>query len=132
MRSGSQGTRSASGILSRAPRSSQNEMASLEQVFSRLRLGAGFQQAEEGVPCPLAGGGAGLAGDPALGDEAADIVLRAVGVQRDLGSVKHPQQLILVGVGPGSSSSTKPVTRVKIRSKRCFNAVRRMAVGSSL
>jgi len=42
-----------------------------------------------------------IAGDPALGDEAADIVLRAVGVQRDLGSVKHPQQLILVGVGPG-------------------------------
>jgi hypothetical protein len=38
--SGNQGTGSASGIFSRAPRSSQNETASLEQVFSRLDIRA--------------------------------------------------------------------------------------------
>ena len=95
-------------------------------------LGAGFQEAEEGVARLLAGRGAGLAGDPAFGDEAADGVLRTVGVQRDVWPVEDPQQLVLVGVGPGSSSSTKPVTRVKIRSNRCLSAVRWVAVGSSL
>jgi hypothetical protein len=64
-------------------------------------LGAGFQQAEEGVAGLLAGGGAGLAGDPAFDDEAADVVLRAVGVQRDVWPVEHKQQLVLVGKGPG-------------------------------
>jgi hypothetical protein len=53
-------------------------------------------------------------------------------MQRDVWPVEDKQQLVLVGVGPGSSRSAKPVTRVKIRSKRRLNAVRRMAVGSSL
>ena len=95
-------------------------------------LGAGFQQAEEGVARLLAGRGAGLAGDPAFDNEAADGGLRPVGMQRDVWPVEDKQQLILVGVGPGSSSSAKPVTRVKIRSNRRLSAVRRAAVGSSL
>ena len=95
-------------------------------------LGAGFQQAEEGVTGLLAGRGTGFAGDPAFGDEAADVVLRAVGVQRDVWPVEDKQPLLARVRATAWSSSAKPVTRVKIRSKRRFNAVRRMAVGSSL
>ena len=70
-------------------------------------LGAGFQQAEEGIARLLAGGGAGLTRDPAFGDEAADGVLRAVGVQRDVWPVEDPQQLVLVGAeGPSVRKST--------------------------
>jgi hypothetical protein len=53
-------------------------------------------------------------------------------MQRDVWPVEDKQQLVLVGKGPASSSSAKPVTRVKIRSKRARRAVRRTAVGSSL
>ena len=45
------------------------------------KLGAGLEQAEEGITRLLAGFRADLAGDLALGDEAADGVLRAVAVQ---------------------------------------------------
>src|SRR3954454_7161957 len=43
---------------------------------------------------------AGPGADLAPGDVAADIVLRAVGVQRGLGTVQHHQQLIFVGMQP--------------------------------
>src|SRR3954452_16744432 len=65
------------------------------------QLGAGLEQAEEGVPGLLARRGAGLAGNFALGDEAADVVLRAVRVRRDLGALEHQEQLVLVGPDPG-------------------------------
>ena len=40
----------------------------------------------------------------ALGDLAADVVLRAVGVERDFGPVEHHQQFGLVGVQPGEQA----------------------------
>ena len=38
--------------------------------------------------------------DLALGDVAADVIFRSIGVQRDLGPVEHHQQFGLVGVQP--------------------------------
>jgi hypothetical protein len=58
-------------------------------------LAAGLHQAEQDVAGspPLLAHGA--AGDPALGDAGADVVLGRIGVQRDLGPPRHPPQLVL-------------------------------------
>ena len=61
-------------------------------------LGAGLGEAEEGVSAVSTGVASGAAADLAFGDLAADIVFRAVGVERDLGAVEHHQQLGFVGV----------------------------------
>jgi hypothetical protein len=75
----------------------------LEVIPKRDReLAAGFQQAEERVTGLLAGPGAGLAIDLAFGDKAADGIVRAVGVQRDVGPVEHPEQIVFVGVAPSN------------------------------
>src|SRR4051812_48913841 len=65
---------------------------------AEAELGAGLGQAEEGVAAVAAEIAAGATADLAAGDLGADVVLRAVGVQRDLGVVQHLQQLRLVGV----------------------------------
>ena len=43
---------------------------------------------------------AGSGADLAAGDLAADVVLGAIGVQRHLGAIQHPQQFGLVGPQP--------------------------------
>ena len=48
------------------------------------QLGAGFCQAEECIAAVASDVAAGATADLALGDLAADVVLRAVGVQRDV------------------------------------------------
>lgn len=58
-------------------------------------------QAEEGVAALAACVAAGAAADLALGDLAADVVFRAVGVKRDIGLVEDHQQFRLVGVEAG-------------------------------
>ncbi len=63
-------------------------------------FGAGLHEAEEGVAGLAAGLGAGAAGDLAAGDAGADVVLRAVGVEGDLGMLEDEQQFVLVGVEP--------------------------------
>ena len=63
-------------------------------------LPAGLGEAEEGVAAVAADVAVGSAADLALGHLAADVVLRAVGVQRDLRVIEHHQQLGLVGVQP--------------------------------
>src|SRR5271169_1457607 len=60
-------------------------------------LAAGLVEAEEGVAAVAADVGAGSSADLALGDLATDIVLGAVGVQRDIGSFEHFEQFALVG-----------------------------------
>src|SRR3954462_12354715 len=60
----------------------------------------GINQAEEGVPAIAADVAAGSAADLAPGHLGPDVVLRSVGVQRDLRAVEHPEQLRLVGVQP--------------------------------
>src|ERR1700691_3555138 len=60
-------------------------------------LAAGLVEAEEGVAAVAADVGAGSSADLALGDLAADIVLGAVGVQRDIGPFEHLEQFALVG-----------------------------------
>jgi hypothetical protein len=45
-------------------------------------------------------GADGSAGDLALGDDGADVVFQAVGVQRDLRTVEHPQQFGLAPMQP--------------------------------
>src|SRR5271170_8164961 len=60
-------------------------------------LAAGLQEAEEGVAAVAADVGAGPAADLALGDVATDVVLGAVGVQRDIGPIEHLEQFALVG-----------------------------------
>ena len=74
-------------------------------------LAAGLQEAEEGVAAVAADVGAGSAADLALGDVATDVVLGAVGVQRDIGSFEHLQQFALVGplAGQQRSRVAKPV-----------------------
>jgi hypothetical protein len=48
-------------------------------------LAAGLAEAEEGIATVTTEVGSGATADMALGHLAADVVLRAVGVQRDLG-----------------------------------------------
>lgn len=52
------------------------------------------------MPAVASGIAAGSAADLAPSDVSADVVLRAVRVQPDLGALEHPQQLGLVGVQP--------------------------------
>src|SRR5215213_1567897 len=67
---------------------------------AETELGTGLGQAEEGVPAIAAHVAAGSAADLAPGDLGPDVVLRSVGVQRDLRAVEHPQEFRLVGVQP--------------------------------
>ncbi len=65
---------------------------------------AGLHEAEEGILGLLSGLGAGAAGDLAPRDLTADVVLRAVGVEGDLGAVEDDQQLLLVGLETGQQA----------------------------
>ena len=56
-------------------------------------LGTGFHQAEEGVAAIAAGVRAGAARDLAAGYVGADVILRAVGVQRHVRPIEHRQQI---------------------------------------
>ena len=67
---------------------------------AQTELGTGLQPGPEGVPAIPPGVAAGSAADLAPDDLGADVVLRSVGVQRDLRAVEHAQQLGLVGVQP--------------------------------
>ncbi len=58
----------------------------------------GLGQPEKGVAAIASGIGFGSATDVTLGHQAADVIFRAVGVQRDVWTVEHPQQLGLIGV----------------------------------
>ena len=53
---------------------------------------------KEGVTAVAPGVAACASADSALGDLAVDVVLLAVGVQRYLGMVEHPEQLGFTGV----------------------------------
>src|SRR5690242_14393446 len=64
------------------------------------KLGAGMHQTKERVAAITTGIAAGPAADLALGDLAADVALRTVGVQRNLRPVEHHQQLGFVGMQP--------------------------------
>ncbi len=59
-----------------------------------------MHQTEERVAAIAAGVTVGATADLAFDDVAADVALRAVGVQRDLRPGEHHQQLGLVGVQP--------------------------------
>ena len=61
---------------------------------------ASLGESEEGVAAVAAGIAASPAADLALGDLAANVVFRTVGVQRNLRPVEHHQQLGLVGMQP--------------------------------
>src|SRR5215218_103269 len=67
---------------------------------AETELGTGLGQAEEGVPAIAAHVAAGSAAHLAPGDLGPDVVLRSIGVQRDLRAIEHPEQLRLVGVQP--------------------------------
>ena len=63
-------------------------------------LHAGLHEAEQdvaGIPACVADSSAG---DLALGDIGADVVFGAVGIERDLGAVEHPQELMLAAMKP--------------------------------
>ena len=63
-------------------------------------LPAGLAEAQEGVAAVASDVGLGSAADLALGHLAADVVLRAVGVQRNFRVIEHHQQFGLVGMQP--------------------------------
>src|SRR4051812_9889498 len=65
---------------------------------AEVELGAGLGQVVEGIAAVAPDVAPGAAADLAPGDLGADVVLRSVGVQRDLRAVEHVQQLGLVGV----------------------------------
>src|SRR5262249_32616267 len=59
---------------------------------------AGLVEAEKSVAAVATGIASGAAAHFSLGDLAADIVLRAVGMQRNFGAVEHHEQFAFVGV----------------------------------
>src|SRR3954465_5889959 len=61
---------------------------------------AGLGEAQESITAVAADIAARPGTDLTAGDVAADIVLRAVGVQWNLGTVQHHQQLVFVGMQP--------------------------------
>jgi len=61
---------------------------------------ASLDQAEEGIAAVAPDVAACPGADLAPGDMAPDVVLRAVGVQRDLRPLQHQQQFRLVGMQP--------------------------------
>src|SRR3974377_78768 len=61
---------------------------------------AGLAEAEEGVAAVAPGVASCAAADLSLGDLAADVVFRTVGVQWDFGSIEDHQQFVLVGMEP--------------------------------
>src|SRR4029079_13624977 len=65
---------------------------------------AGFHQAQERVPAVAALIGAGAAADLSSRHVTPNVILRAVGVQRDLRPLQHAQQLRLVGLKPGQQT----------------------------
>src|SRR5713226_2430941 len=67
-------------------------------------LGAGFGEAEEGIPAVASGIAAGAAADFAFGEVAADVVFGAVGVEWDLRVIEHHQQFGFIGMQPGEQS----------------------------
>ena len=64
------------------------------------QLGAGVHEPEKRVAAITPGIAAGSAADLTLGNVAADVALRTVGVQRDLRPIEHHQQLGFVGMQP--------------------------------
>lgn len=60
-------------------------------------LVAGLHQREEGVPAIAAVVRACAGADLAAGDLAADVVFRAVGMERDVGTLQYPEQVRLMG-----------------------------------
>src|ERR1700687_1568341 len=61
-------------------------------------FGAGLGEAEEGVATVASRLAACSPADFALGDLTADIVLRPIGVERNLGTIEDGQKFALVGV----------------------------------
>src|SRR5208283_4767233 len=74
-------------------------------------LGAGFHEAEEGIAAIAARIGASAGGDFAPRDLAADIVFRAVGVQRDLRVLQNGEQIGLLGAKPFQQAVERGKTR---------------------
>lgn len=70
----------------------------------QAELAAGLHQAEESFAAVAAGVRAGGGGDLAVGDPAADVVLRAVGVERDFRPIEDSEQLGPVGMQPAAQS----------------------------
>ena len=67
---------------------------------SDAHLGASLGQPEEGVAAVATDVAAGATADFAFGHLTADVVLRAVRVQRNVRMVEHGQQLGVIGVQP--------------------------------
>jgi hypothetical protein len=63
-------------------------------------LGAGLGEGEEGIARIATEIATGAAGDFAPCDVTTDIVLRAIGVERNIGALDHLEQLRLVGMKP--------------------------------
>src|SRR3954452_6253936 len=63
-------------------------------------LGTGLGQTEKSIAAIASDLAAGAGTDLAAGDVAADVVLGAIGVQRDLRPLQYHQQLGLVGMQP--------------------------------
>ena len=95
--------RSGSGATGAVPGNAESVAEIDEEGDAELH--AGLHQAEQDIARVAAGFADGPAGDLALGDEGADVVFGAVGVERDLGTVKHAQQFALATMKAGQ----KPV-----------------------
>ena len=69
-----------------------------EVVEGKPELPAGFEQAQHRVPRHPPIEAHGTAGDLALGDEGAQVVLRCIGVQWNLGMLQHLEELVLASM----------------------------------
>jgi len=69
-----------------------------------VELDAGLHQAEQDIAGILACLTDGSAGYLALGDEGADVVFGAIGVERDLGAIENAQEFMLAAIQPGKQT----------------------------
>jgi hypothetical protein len=78
-----------------------------------FELGAGLGEAEEGVAAVAAEITARAAAELAPGDVAADVIFRSVGVQGDVGSLKHQQELTLLCLEPAQEPVERGIARLR-------------------
>jgi hypothetical protein len=97
------------------------------------KLDAGLHQAEQDVTGLLACLTDGSAGDLALGDEGADVVFGAVGVEWNLGTIENAQEFMLAAMQPGQQAVERDVacSALNRRSKRARSAAALRGQGSA-
>ena len=111
------------GILASAARQNQggqrrdslacNAQAVAEKVIEgKPELPAGLHQPQQGVTRHATSAAHRAAGDLALGDERAQVVLRRIGMQWNLGTLQHLEQVVLASLQAHQALAMVPAQRM--------------------